>query len=254
MVLSRRMCLSERMSKRVDFAKERRAQGRSLSGVVRELVALIQPVANQQGIDLQERLNEASARKSEERRLLAERLQELCRLGWKWRTRSSVKITERAREENTKALHRGRESRHLEAAFAGAGSHYSQRGQVSHRHLGRQSIRQGCSQQAQRMKTDARKFGGCHPVGTHPGARAEAPARRDRRRAGCSAPRHSRRRLQRRIVNRTLHLNLHREFFAAIAAKKKRIEYRDQTAYWKKRLEGRRYDLIQFRTGYVGWK
>jgi hypothetical protein len=70
------MCLSERMSKRVDFAKERRAQGRSLSGVVRELVALIQPVANQQGIDLQERLNEASARKSEERRLLAERLQE----------------------------------------------------------------------------------------------------------------------------------------------------------------------------------
>src|ERR1035438_10222676 len=38
----------------------------------------------------------------------------LCRLGWKWRTRSSVKITESAREENTKALHRGRESRHLE--------------------------------------------------------------------------------------------------------------------------------------------
>ena len=52
-------------------------------------------------------------------------------------------------------------------------------------------------------------------------------------------------------MNRTLHLNLHREFFAAIAAKKKRIEYRDQTAYWKKRLEGRRYDLIQFRNGYA---
>jgi ASC-1-like (ASCH) protein len=52
-------------------------------------------------------------------------------------------------------------------------------------------------------------------------------------------------------MNRTLNLNLHREFFAAIAAKKKRIEYRDQTAYWKKRLEGRRYDLIQFRNGYA---
>ena len=52
-------------------------------------------------------------------------------------------------------------------------------------------------------------------------------------------------------MNRTLHLNLYREFFAAIAAKKKRIEYRDQSAYWKKRLEGRRYDLIQFRNGYA---
>jgi len=52
--------VSEReMSKRVDFAKERRSQGRSLSGAVRELVALIQPLANQQGIDLQARLNEA---------------------------------------------------------------------------------------------------------------------------------------------------------------------------------------------------
>ena len=50
---------------------------------------------------------------------------------------------------------------------------------------------------------------------------------------------------------RTLHLNLHRDFFAAIAAKKKRIEYRDQTPYWKKRLEGRKYDFIQFRNGYA---
>jgi ASC-1-like (ASCH) protein len=52
-------------------------------------------------------------------------------------------------------------------------------------------------------------------------------------------------------VNRTLHLNLHREFFAAIAAKKKRIQYRAQTAYWKKRLEGRKYDRILFRNGYA---
>lgn len=48
-----------------------------------------------------------------------------------------------------------------------------------------------------------------------------------------------------------LHLNLRREFFAAIAAKKKRIEYRDRTAYWKIRLEGRRYDVICFRNGYA---
>ena len=48
-----------------------------------------------------------------------------------------------------------------------------------------------------------------------------------------------------------LHLNLHRQFFAAIAARNKRIEYRAQTPYWKKRLEGRHYDLIQFRNGYA---
>ena len=48
-----------------------------------------------------------------------------------------------------------------------------------------------------------------------------------------------------------LHLNLHREFFAQIAAKTKRIEYRDQTPYWRKRLEGRKYDVIQFRNGYA---
>lgn len=48
-----------------------------------------------------------------------------------------------------------------------------------------------------------------------------------------------------------LHLNLHREFFAAIAARTKRIEYRGRTPYWRKRLEGRRYDAIQFRNGYA---
>jgi hypothetical protein len=64
------------VSKRIDFAKERRAQGRSLNIAVRKLARLIDPVAQQHGVDLQARLNEASARKSEERRLLAERLQE----------------------------------------------------------------------------------------------------------------------------------------------------------------------------------
>jgi len=34
-----------------------------------------------------------------------------------------------------------------------------------------------------------------------------------------------------------LHLNLHREFFATIAAETKRIEYRARIPYWKKRLE-----------------
>ena len=48
-----------------------------------------------------------------------------------------------------------------------------------------------------------------------------------------------------------LHLNLHREFFAQIAARTKRIEYRDQTPYWRKRLEGHKYDVIQFRNGYA---
>jgi hypothetical protein len=48
-----------------------------------------------------------------------------------------------------------------------------------------------------------------------------------------------------------LHLNLHREFFARIAARTKRIEYRGQTPYWRKRLDGRKYDVIQFRNGYA---
>jgi hypothetical protein len=48
-----------------------------------------------------------------------------------------------------------------------------------------------------------------------------------------------------------LHLNLHREFFALIAARTKRIEYRSQTPYWRKRLEGRKYNVIQFRNGYA---
>lgn len=48
-----------------------------------------------------------------------------------------------------------------------------------------------------------------------------------------------------------LHLNLHREFFAQIVARTKRIEYREQTPYWKRRLEGRKYEVIQFRNGYA---
>jgi hypothetical protein len=52
-------------------------------------------------------------------------------------------------------------------------------------------------------------------------------------------------------TKRILHLNLHREPFAAIAARTKRIEYRKRTPFWKIRLENRTYDVIQFRNGYA---
>jgi hypothetical protein len=50
---------------------------------------------------------------------------------------------------------------------------------------------------------------------------------------------------------KVLHLNLHREFFAQIAAGTKRVEYRRRTPYWRSRLEGRVYDVVQFRNGYA---
>jgi len=53
------------------------------------------------------------------------------------------------------------------------------------------------------------------------------------------------------ISTRILHLNLHREHFAAVVAGTKRIEYRDQSPHWRSRLEGRTYDVIQFRNGYA---
>jgi hypothetical protein len=52
-------------------------------------------------------------------------------------------------------------------------------------------------------------------------------------------------------MTKTLHLNLHRQFFADIAAGTKRIEYRKRTPYWKTRLEGPHYDVIKFRNGYA---
>jgi len=64
------------MPKRIDFAKRRRAEARSLSHAAHELADLIQPIANQNGIDLQARLRDALAQKSEKRYLLAERLQQ----------------------------------------------------------------------------------------------------------------------------------------------------------------------------------
>lgn len=50
---------------------------------------------------------------------------------------------------------------------------------------------------------------------------------------------------------RALSLNLHREFFAAIVSGEKVYEYRERTDYWKTRLEGRAYDVINFRNGYL---
>ena len=46
-----------------------------------------------------------------------------------------------------------------------------------------------------------------------------------------------------------LHLNLHRKFFADIVARTKKIEYRAYTPYWRRRIENRKYDLIQFHNG-----
>ena len=51
--------------------------------------------------------------------------------------------------------------------------------------------------------------------------------------------------------SRILHLNLHREFFDLIERGLKKTEYRECTPYWRKRLEGRDYDMIRFRNGYA---
>jgi len=50
---------------------------------------------------------------------------------------------------------------------------------------------------------------------------------------------------------KVLHLNLYRKYFDAILKGDKVVEYRDITPSWSKRLEGRHYDVIQFRNGYA---
>ena len=52
-------------------------------------------------------------------------------------------------------------------------------------------------------------------------------------------------------MKKILHLNLYRKYFDAIADGTKTTEYRDKTDYWKKRIEGREYDIIKFRNGYA---
>ena len=51
-------------------------------------------------------------------------------------------------------------------------------------------------------------------------------------------------------MKKVLHLNLYRIYFDQILKGEKTIEYRDITPYWSKRLEGKYYDVIQFRNGY----
>ena len=53
------------------------------------------------------------------------------------------------------------------------------------------------------------------------------------------------------MAKSVLHLNLYRRYFDEILSGEKRIEYREVTPYWSKRLEGRNYDVIQFRNGYA---
>jgi hypothetical protein len=48
-----------------------------------------------------------------------------------------------------------------------------------------------------------------------------------------------------------LHLTLKREWFDQIAHGEKKEEFRQYKPYWKKRLEGRKYDVILFRNGYA---
>ena len=50
---------------------------------------------------------------------------------------------------------------------------------------------------------------------------------------------------------RALPLTLHREPFDAIVAGKKKTEYREYTAYWRARLDGRSFAEVHFRNGYA---
>lgn len=52
-------------------------------------------------------------------------------------------------------------------------------------------------------------------------------------------------------MKRILHLNLHRKYFADIVARTKKLEYRAYTTYWRRRIENREYNVIQFRNGYA---
>jgi hypothetical protein len=51
-------------------------------------------------------------------------------------------------------------------------------------------------------------------------------------------------------VPETLLLNLYREYFDAIVEGHKRSEYRQRSAFWRKRLESRKYDIVKFRNSY----
>ena len=44
-------------------------------------------------------------------------------------------------------------------------------------------------------------------------------------------------------MKKILHLNLYRKYFDEIADGTKTTEYRDKTDYWKRRIEGKKYDI-----------
>jgi hypothetical protein len=52
-------------------------------------------------------------------------------------------------------------------------------------------------------------------------------------------------------VKSILHLTLYRQYFAEIVEGTKKIEYRKCSPFWRSRLQGRKYDLIQIRNGYA---
>src|SRR5260370_40760749 len=59
----------------MDLVQKRRAEGRSGRASIEEIIALLKPLAGQQGVDLQGRLEQAEAQTEEKGRQLAERLQ-----------------------------------------------------------------------------------------------------------------------------------------------------------------------------------
>jgi hypothetical protein len=64
------------MAKRVDFAAKRRSQGRAATARINELVELMTPLAQQNGLDLKAHLKETAARDAETRRQLIDRLRQ----------------------------------------------------------------------------------------------------------------------------------------------------------------------------------
>lgn len=52
-------------------------------------------------------------------------------------------------------------------------------------------------------------------------------------------------------LSRNLCLTLHREYFDAIVQGTKKTEYREDKAYWRRRLVGRHYQEVHFRNGYA---
>jgi hypothetical protein len=53
----------------------------------------------------------------------------------------------------------------------------------------------------------------------------------------------------RRKKKRILDLPINRKDFDLILAGAKTADYRERTGYWERRLEGRKYDEIRFRSG-----